>query len=136
MKKLLFLLPITLLTLSACNNNKVSNSPQSEVELTSENVLTYVAKTLSSNTLRDGGTNSDVVYYCHFTGAEYCKFVDCVISYEYKTINDGSQREAGSCSLTLSGDGEASPFYAYQKSKGTAFTCNIVGASGKVLVYR
>ena len=61
MKKILFLLPITLLTLSACNNNKVSNSPQSEVELTSENVSTYVAKTLSSNTLRDAGTYSDVV---------------------------------------------------------------------------
>ena len=136
MKRSLLLLPICLVLLSGCNQDKISNKPKYEVDLSASNVYSYVSKQQSSTLIRDAGTYSDMIYYCHFVGADYCKFVDCELYYEFWARKDNSIGERGSIHLTLSGDGDAWPFYVYQQNKTVYYECRITGASGTVLVYR
>ena len=138
MKKSIFLLPLILLTMSGCNSNanenNFSNKPKSSVTLTAENFSSYVA-TQSTSTLIDNAYN-DVIYYTYFIGADYCKFIDCTVTYTY--IHDSSTNAVGgqTIKLTLSGDGEAWPYHAIKQSNHIYYWIVVTSASGTVEIYR
>lgn len=137
MKKTLFLLPLVLLALTGCNSNatdnKVSDSPKQSVTLSAENFSTYVA-TNSSSALLNNSYN-DVIYYTYFNGADYCKFVNCTVTYKYVS-NQSTEGTEETIKLTLSGDGETNPYFARSQNRYTYYHAVVTAASGTVEVYR
>lgn len=146
MKKLFLLLSLPIFALSGCgkssnttNNtssadNKISNSPKESVALTVENFSTYVAIN-SSSTLLNNSYN-DVIYYSYFVGADYCKFVNCTVTYKYKRSGTEYTTEDYTVALSLSGDGQADPYFVYNQGRSMYYFLIIVAASGTVEVYR
>ena len=137
MKKTLFLLPLVLLALtgwsSNTTDNKVSDSPKQSVTLSAENFSTYVA-TNSSSALLNNSYN-DVIYYTYFNGADYCKFVNCTVTYKYVS-NQSAEGTEETIKLTLSGDGETNPYFARSQNRYTYYHVVVTAASGTVEVYR
>lgn len=134
MKKLFLLLSFIPLVLTGCNSQekeKATDSPKETVQLTAKNFSTYVAINSSSTSV---GNDSKVRYYTYFIGADYCKFIDCKVSYIYRhaTTPSSDSNEQTTISLSISGDGEA----AFFLTGGLYYYCEVVSASGTVLVYR
>ena len=115
------------------SDNKITNSPKESITLSASNYSTYIA-TNSSSTLLNNSYN-DVIYYTYFTGADYCKFVNCKITYKY-VENGGDEGSSHTISLNLSGDGEATPFFVRNQNRYTYYYAVITGATGTVEVYR
>ena len=138
MKKVLlsvFVLP--LLCLTGCNpkeDNKVTDTPKESVQLSTSNYTSYVAIN-TSIAMPNAGYN-DVIYYSYFIGADYCKFVDCKLTYKYVLSGGSAESSEETVPLTLSGDGQANPFFARALSRGSYYSIVITGASGTVQVYR
>ena len=123
--------------LMGCNpkeDNKITDTPKESVQLSAKNYTTYVAIN-TSIAMPNAGYN-DVIYYSYFIGADYCKFVDCKLTYKY-VLNGGSNESSEeTVPLTLSGDGQANPFFARALNRGNYYNIVITGASGTVQVYR
>ena len=153
MKKI-FLLPLIVLMLTGCgqngditnsdnsesrsdvvlpSNNTVEDKPKERVQLTKDNFSTYVAINCNSSLISNETSSYTVVYYAYFIGADYCKFVDCKVTYLYSY--NGNPGAETTVPLTLSGDGQANPFYATQRNN-YYYTFQFVSASGTVMVYR
>ena len=134
MKKFTLLLPLLTIALASCSGDKVSDSPKESVKLSEKNYTSYIA--INTTFAMPNAGYADVIYYSYFIGADYCKFVDCTISYKY-IINSGAAESAmETVPLTLSGDGQANPFYARLNNRGNYYRIVITGASGTVQVYR
>ena len=146
MKKLFLLLALPIFALSGCgkssnttNNtssadNKISNSPKESVALTVENFSTYVAINSSAALLNN--SNDDVIYYSYFIGADYCKFVNCTVTYKYKRSGTEYTTEDYTIALSFSGDGQADPYLVQDQRRSTYYFIIITGASGTIEVYR
>ena len=157
MKKLLFLLPLILVGLTGCGtkakdsiNNKDINSteevvpnsnkssidssgsdgPIETVELSAENFSTYVA---SNTTASFNVNNNSVLYFTHFIGADYCKFINCTVTYTYITKGAAVPDSGETVPLTLSGDGQA---YTQNARANAILVLAVVAASGTIEVYR
>ena len=133
-KGLLFIFALGLMTgCTASKENVVSNTPKESVTLNADNFSTYVATNSSSSLVNNTSTN--VIYYTHFVGADYCKFVNCTVTYTY-VANGGIPSGTGTTiSLTLSGDGEALPYFVKSQSNNAYYSIGIISASGTVEVY-
>ena len=134
MRKTIFLLPLLCVALVSCNpktEDKVTDTPKETVQLTAKNFSTYVAMNSNSTSV---GNDTYVRYYTYFIGADYCKFVDCKVSYVYRHAQnpDTNSDGAATINLSISGDGEAGFFL----TRGLYYYCDVVSASGTVLVYR
>ena len=148
--KTLLLLPLLLLGLIGCDSNNsnqpteekmdnaVSDTPKESVRLTKTNFSTYVATNSSCSIVMDATT--DVIYYTHFIGADYCKFINCQVSYAYISNFSENQNtvttDTGTALLTLSGDGEAKPFYVRSQNRNSYYYLVVTNVSGTVEVYR
>ena len=137
MKKLLLLLPFVTFLLTGCNpkeENKVTDTPKESIQLSASNYINYVA--INTSIATPNPNYADVIYYSYFIGADYCKFVDCKLTYKY-VLNGGTAESATeTIALTLSGDGQANPFYARSQNRGNYYNIVITGASGTVQIYR
>ena len=134
MKKFALLLPLLTIALVSCGGDRVSDSPKESVKLSEKNYSTYVA--INTSFAMPNAGYADIIYFSYFIGADYCKFVDCTITYKY-VINSGSvESPEETVPLTLSGDGQANPYYARLNNRGYFFNIVITGASGTVQVYR
>lgn len=137
MKKLLLLLPFVTFLLTGCNpkeENKVTDTPKESIQLSASNYTNYVA--INTFIGQPNSSYNDIIYYSYFIGADYCKFVDCKITYRYVLNGGSTQTEEATVPLTLSGDGQANPFYARGLSRGSYYSITITKASGTVQVYR
>lgn len=109
MKKLLILLPLTLMALTGCNSNKVdkrvSDTPRETITLSKENFSTYV--TCNSSVTFNNTSNHYANYFTYFIGADYCKFVNCTVTYGYAYMTNEFTGTGETVHLTLSGDGQA-----------------------------
>ena len=139
MKKLV-LLPIFLILLTGCSSGGVGcacssgkTEPIETVTLTADNFSKYVA-TYSDSTGRD--PNYFSIYYTHFVGADYCKFIDCTVTYEYTLVGNQPSGNGKTISLSLSGNGETEPFTIKPSNNNIAYYAYIISASGTVEVYR
>ena len=143
-KKILFVLPLMLFGIVGCNStnnngsssgdNKITDSPKESVTLSASNFSTYVAVNSSAAILNN--SYNDVIYYSYFIGADYCKFVNCRVTYTY-AMNGGTEgTDTFTVPLTLSGDGQANPFFARNQNRYTYYSLVVTGASGTVEVYR
>ena len=110
-------------------NENAADSPKETVSLTASNFSTYVA--INSIAVLVNSATHDVAYYSYFIGADYCKFINCTVTYKY----NGSG-EASTVSLTLSGDGQADPFIVPNQTTHALYVLSVTGASGTVEVYR
>ena len=117
------------------SNNTVEDKPKEIVELTKDNFSTYVAVNCSSSLISNETSRYTVVYYAYFIGADYCKFVNCTVTYTYVYAPSGSAGEEITVPLTLSGDGQADPYFA-QLRDNYYYTFKFISASGTVMVYR
>lgn len=152
MKRNVFLLlPLLFIGLCGCDsdnssepnvaekdNNVISNTPKQSIQLTASNFATYVATNSSCSIVMDSA--SDVIYYTYFIGADYCKFINCKVSYSYVSNTTENQNTlatvTGIVPLTLSGDGEAKPFYVRSQNRNQYYYLVVVSVSGTVEVYR
>lgn len=116
------------------SNNTVEDKPKEIVELTKDNFSTYVAINCSSSLISNETSRYTVVYYAYFIGADYCKFVNCTVTYSFCYSGNNSGSEV-TVPLTLSGDGQADPYYV-QLRDNYYYTFKFVSASGTVMVYR
>lgn len=135
MKKLLFLLPIISFALSACNpqKDKITDSPKESVALSASNFSTYVA--VNTTVQQSNANYSDVTFFSYFIGADYCKFVDCFVTYKYVHGENSGGTEI-TVPLTLSGDGQAEPFVVTSMNRGMTYTLVVTSAKGTVHIYR
>lgn len=138
MKKLLILLPLTLMALTGCNSNKadnrVSDTSKETVTLSKENFSTYVA---CNSSVTFNNTSSDYAnYFTYFIGADYCKFVNCTVTYGYAYMENEYTGTGETVPLTLSGDGQANPYHVRISTKAGYYRFVVVTASGTVEVYR
>lgn len=116
--------------------HRVEDKPKEEVELTLSNLGTYVAINNNAVLLNNSSTGDNVVvFYAYFIGADYCKFVDCTISYYYSPSGGGSNAGENTTALSLSGDGQATPFYTRIQGNHWYYF-NVSAVTGRVLVYR
>lgn len=130
-------------TLTACgssntNNNSgtdntISDSPKESVQLSAGNFSKYVA--VNSNAALISNLNECVIFYSYFIGADYCKFVNCTVTYAYLFKGTGEGTEH-TIHLSLSGDGQAEPFCTRITSNYSYYALSVIGASGMVEVYR
>ena len=104
MKKLLILLPLTLLALTGCNSNKednkVSDTPKETVTLSASNFSTYVA--CNSSVTFNNTSNDYANYFTYFIGADYCKFVNCTVTYGYAYMTNAYEGTGETVPLTSS----------------------------------
>ena len=148
MKKCLLFIPFMLLGLSGCNpknsdsvnpsngntqaTNQSAQTTKGKVQLSAENYTTYIA--INTSIALPNAGYSDVIYYSYFIGSSYCKFIDCKLTYKY-VLNGGSNESSPvTVPLTLSGDGQAEPFYARALNRGNYYAIVITGASGTVQI--
>lgn len=73
------------MALTRCNSNKVDNrvsdTPKETVTLSKENFSTYVA---CNSSVTFNNTSYDYAnYFTYFIGADYCKFINCTVTYGY-----------------------------------------------------
>ena len=139
MKKQLFFILMPFLLLSGCGNkdDDISEKPKETVKLTIKNFSMYVAVNESSTCLGEAGSGAYVIYYAYFKGADYCKFIDCVVSYQFVNSSSPETYVEGTAKLNLSGDGQADPYHpATSVSKNYFYTLSIINVQGTVLVYR
>ena len=144
MKKMLLLLSLMLFGLAGCNSNSgnssssednsVVDSPKESVSLSVSNFSTYVA--VNSSAAIVNNTYNDVIYYSYFIGADYCKFVNCSVTYTYAQNGTTNITSSFTVPLTLSGDGQAEPFLAIKQTRYTYYSLVVTAASGTVEVYR
>ena len=132
MKKTLLILSTLLLLLTGCNpqEDKITDSPKESVELSASNFSTYVAINTTSVFNPD---YNDMCFYSYFIGADYCKFVDCKVTYKYVGANTSSEYTVP---LTLSGDGQALAYIARNIGRGQTYTLTVTSAKGTVHIYR
>ncbi len=134
-KGLLFIFALGLMTgCTASKENVVSNTPKESITLSAENFSKYVATNSSSSLI--GSSYNNVIYYTHFVGADYCKFIDCTVTYTYVANGSTPSGTGTTISLTLSGDGETLPYYVHSQSGNVYYSIGIISASGTVEVYR
>ena len=114
---------------SSVGDNKISDSPKESVSLTKSNFSTYVA--INSIAVLVNSATHDVAYYSYFIGADYCKFRNCTVTYKYS-----GPGETSTVSLTLSGDGQADPYFVANQATHAFYVLSVTGASGTVEVYR
>lgn len=137
MKKLLILLPLTLMALTGCNSNKVDNrvsdTPKETVTLRKENFSTYVA--CNSSVTFNNTSNHYANYFTYFIGADYCKFVNCTVTYGYAYMANEFTGTGETVPLTLSSDGQANPYHVKLAAAGY-YRFVVVAASGTVKIYR
>lgn len=139
MKRTSILLPIILLALVGCNSNNTtsnteSNEPVQTVELSSSNFSDYVAINSSASLINSD--SQDVIYYSYFIGADYCKFIDCSVTYVYVHSGSGSSSSQSTVKLTISGDGQANPYFVYKQNNHTYYYISVISVSGTVEVYK
>ncbi len=76
------------MALTGCNSNKVGNrvsdTPKETITLSKENFSTYV--TCNSSVTFNNTSNHYANYFTYFIGADYCKFVNCTVTYGYAYI--------------------------------------------------
>lgn len=141
MKKLLILLPLMMMALSGCSangqnaaDNKVSDTPKETVTLSATNFSTYVA--CNSSVTFNNSTNDYANYFTYFIGADYCKFVNCTVTYGYAYMANAYEGAGETVPLTLSGDGQANPYHVRINTAAGYYRFVVVAASGTVEVYR
>ena len=117
---------------SSNENNKTTDSPKETVSLTVSNFSTYVA--INTNAAVITNSYSDTIYFSYFIGADYCKFINCSVTYKYE-VNGSSSGEKFVAHLTLSGDGQADP-YIVRNHPRAAYYLVVTSAYGVVEVYR
>ena len=116
--------------------HRIENEPKEEVELTLSNLGKYVAINNNAVLLNNSSTgNNVVVFYAYFIGADYCKFINCTISYYYSPSGGGPNGGENTTGLSLSGDGQANPFYTIIDGNHW-YSFNVSAVTGTVLVYR
>ena len=92
-------------------------------------------KSLSSVTFNN--TSNDYAnYFTYFIGADYCKFVNCTVTYGYAYIANEYTGTGETVPLTLSGDGQANPYHVRINTTAGYYRFVVVAASGTVEVYR
>ena len=116
------------------SDNNVSNSPKESVELSGSNFSKYVA--VNSTAAIINNAYNDVIYYSYFIGADYCKFVNCSVTYTYAQNGGATGANDYTVSLSLSGDGQADPYFVRNTSAHVYYSIVIKSASGTVEVYR
>ncbi len=128
MKKILLFVPMFALFLTGCGSQAggPSDSPKETVALTAKNFSTYVA----TNSSAAFNANGRGFYYTFFIGADHCRFIDCEVTYSYSGVDSSSKITV---SLSISGDGEAKPFFA--ENMYSPSTIKIESAKGTVEVY-
>lgn len=141
---MLLLLSLMLFGLTGCNSdsgnssssedNRVVDSPKESVSLSASNFSTYVAVNSSAAILNN--SYNDVIYYSYFIGADYCKFVNCFVTYTYAKNGTTNIASSFTVPLTLSGDGQAEPFFVRDQTRFTYYSLVVTAASGTVEVYR
>lgn len=148
MKKITLFALLVLLALTGCkptNDNKavkssdgnsqsVTTSSQpikGKVELTADNYVNYIA--INTNMVIIN-SSYDTMYYSYFIGSNHCKFVDCKLTYEYVSNSGSAGSSAVTIPLTLSGDGQANPFYIRSPNRGVYYSIVITKASGTVQI--
>ena len=142
MKKLV-LLSALFFGLTGCNSantnqsnsaNKIFDTPKESVSLTAKNFSTYVAcnSTVAFNTTSYDYAN----YFTYFIGADYCKFVNCTVTYGYAYMDNEYSGVGETVSLTLSGDGQTNLFHARLNNSSAYYRFVVLNASGIVEVYR
>lgn len=119
---------------SSSQDNKITDSPKESVALNASNFSTYVAINSSAAILNN--SYNDVIYYSYFIGADYCKFVNCLVTYTYAMNGGAEGTESFTVLLTLSGDGQAKPYFARNQNRYTYYSLIVTGASWTVEVYR
>lgn len=139
MKKLLITLPLLALGLAGCNasanytpsnsSKTTSKSSNETVQLTLDNFSTYVA-TNSSSTVNT--TSGYETYYTYFIGTDFCKFIDCTVSYGYAYYNNSFDGLSETVRLSLSGDGEAKPLHVQTRSTTMYYQFVLLSVSGTV----
>ena len=153
MKKKLFLLPILMFALTACGSNNTCNacnnsgnenrtvdiatndSPRETDQLSVGNFSKYVAVNTTAAVISN--TANSVIFYSYFIGADYCKFINCTVTYTYVVGNNEPSSNSGqTVPLTLSGDGQAEPFHVSLSSANVYYRIVVLNASGTVEVYR
>lgn len=126
------------MALVGCNSNKVDNrvsdTPKETVTLSKENFSTYVA--CNSSVTFNKTSNDYANYFTYFIGADYCKFVNCTVTYGYAYTTSTYEGAGETVPLTLSGDGQANPFHVRINTTTGYYRFVMVAASGTVEVYR
>ena len=126
------------MALTGCNSNKADNrfsdTPKETVTLSKENFSNYVA---SNSSVTFNNTSSDYAnYFTYFIGADYCKFVNCTVTYGYAYMENEYTGTGETVPLTLSGDGQANPYHVRISTKAGYYRFVVMAASGTVEVYR
>lgn len=125
------------MALTGCNSNKVDNrvsdTPKETVTLSKENFSTYVA--CNSSVTFNNTSNHYANYFTYFICADYCKFVNCTVTYGYAYMTNEYTGTGETVPLTLSGDGQANPYHVKFEAAGY-YRFVVVAASGTVEVYR
>lgn len=129
MRKIAFLLPTLLLTLTWCGSQVITPTKET-VTLGKDNFSTYVAVNTNCTYAADGNY---VIYFSYFIGADNCKFIDCSVTYQYDGASD--QKNSITVPLSLSGDGQANPFYNRLVIGGSVCSLKVTSAKGTVEVY-
>ena len=131
-------------TCKVCNNSGNENrtadiatndSPKETDQLSAGNFSKYVAVNTAAAVIVN--TSESVIYHSYFIGADYCKFINCTVTYTYVAGNNEPSSNSGqTVPLTLSGDGQAEPFHISQSNRNIYYRIVILNASGTVEVYR
>ena len=125
------------MALTGCNSNKVDNrvsdTPRETVTLRKENFSTYVA--CNSSVTFNNTSNHYANYFTYFIDADYCKFVNCTVTYGYAYMANEYTGTGETVPLTLSGDRQANPYHVKLAAAGY-YRFVVVAASGTVEVYR
>ncbi len=126
------------MALTGCNSNKVDNrvsdTPKETVTLSKENFSTYVA--CNSSVTFNNTSNDYANYFTYFIGADYCKFINCTVTYGYAYMANEYTGTGETVPLTLSGDGQANPYHVRINTTAGYYRFAVVAASGTVEVYR
>lgn len=137
-KRLLVLLPLLLMTLSGCNSDKVDNRVSGTIKetitLSASNFSTYVA--CNSIVTFNNTSNDYANYFTYFIGADYCKFINCNVTYGYAQMDNEYTIGRETVPLSLSGDGQTNPFHARFNTATAYYRFVVIDASGTVEVYR
>lgn len=147
MKKYFIFFSLILLGLTCCNGKEngpidsTAGSVQSttastqpikgKVELTADNYVNYIA--INTNMVIIN-SSYDTMYYSYFIGSNHCKFIDCKLTYKYVSNSGSAESSTGTIPLTLSGDGQANPFYVRSPNRGVYYSIVIITATGTVQI--
>lgn len=108
------------MALTGCNSNKVDNrvsdTPKETITLSKENFSIYVA--CNSSVTFNNTSYHYANYFTYFIGADYCKFVNCTVTYGYAYMANEYTDTGETVPLTLSGDGQANLYHVQFAAAG------------------